>query len=392
MNKEIIYFNNAATSWPKPKIVTDLVLTSQYQPYHEHGRSTISELKDYVTMTRKQLAFFFNCHENYQQVIFTSSATESLNMLIHGYTKNREKTHVITSELEHNSVLRPLYTLQNENKIDLSIIPFNEDGYVSLQTIEETVKENTGLVVLTHGSNVLGTLQDISNIGNYLRGKDIFFIVDAAQTAGFVDINLHSLSIDGLVFTGHKGLYGFQGIGGFYIRNPQEVSSHKQGGTGVLSQHLLQPDELPLKYEAGTINYPGIVSLYAGIQFIQQIGLQNIYQKTMQLTNYTIEQLAKIDSIIVYNKKPDLPIISFNIEGLHHDDVGFILEQTSQIITRTGLHCAPLVHKRINEGKGCVRVSCSYFNTLDECNLLIDSISKITDTKQKKPIDVHQMM
>jgi len=392
MNKEIIYFNNAATSWPKPKIVTDLVLTSQYQPYHEHGRSTISELKDYVTMTRKQLASFFNCHENYQQVIFTSSATESLNMLIHGYTKNRKKIHVITSELEHNSVLRPLYTLQNENKIDLSIIPFNEDGYVSLQTIEETVKENTGLVVLTHGSNVLGTLQDISNIGNYLRGKDIFFIVDAAQTAGFVDINLHSLSIDGLVFTGHKGLYGFQGIGGFYIRNPKEVSSHKQGGTGVLSQHLLQPDELPLKYEAGTINYPGIVSLYAGIQFIQQIGLQNIYQKTMQLTNYTIEQLAKIDSIIVYNKKPDLPIISFNIEGLHHDDVGFILEQTSQIITRTGLHCAPLVHKRINEGKGCVRVSCSYFNTLDECNLLIDSISKITDTKQKKPIDVHQMM
>jgi cysteine desulfurase family protein len=375
----IIYFNNAATSWPKPRMVIDQVNESLQKPYHEQGRATEINLCDYPKMTRRELAAFFNSNSP-NKFIFTSNATDSLNLLIHGFVSPfKEKIHVITSELEHNSVLRPLNTLQKKNCIDLSIVPFEEPGYVSLETIKDTIQNHTKLVVLNHGSNVLGTIQDILKIGLFLKNNNIFFIVDGAQTIGHVPFDFRKTCFDAIAFTGHKALYGFQGVGGFYVENPNLIDSFKQGGTGVFSEYPLQPTEMPLKFEFGTHNYPGIVSLYAGLQFIKKIGIDKINDKTKIMTKFIIGELSKYENVIIYNKNPDLPIISFNIKGFNQDDLGFLLQNQFNIITRTGLHCAPLVHKKIDNGTGCVRLSLSYFNTMDECEKFIDAIQKIAE-------------
>ncbi len=381
---EIIYFNNAATTWPKPKEVIDYVADSLKLPYHEHGRATSKKIIDYPIITRKKLNEFFN-GDNYKHFQFTSNATDSLNLLIHGYVKNfDEKIHVITTELEHNSVLRPLNTLNKEKKIDLTIIPFNKKGYIALESIEENIRHNTELVVLNHGSNVIGTVQNIKEIGNYLNEKNIFFIVDIAQTAGHIPIDLTKIKVDALVFTGHKSMFGFQGIGGFYIKDPTKVKSYKQGGTGIISQYPYHPKEMPLKYEFGTLNYPGIVSLYAGIDFVQKIGLKKIEEKTKVMTEYIVNQLSNFENIKIYNKNPDLPVISLNIEGLGNDDLGFILMNEYSIMTRTGLHCAPLVHKKIDGQKGCLRISLSYFNTIEQCEYFTKILKKIALNMKNK--------
>lgn len=380
MKDDLIYLNNAATSWPKPKQVVDLVNISLEKPYQEHGRSTEKDLYDYPKMARKKLALFFHCVDP-NHFIFTSNATDSLNLLIHGYVAHvSEKIHVITSELEHNSVLRPLNTLQREGNIDLSIVSFDDNGYVSLDAIKQSIRVDTKMVVLNHGSNVLGTVQDIDTIGKYLQKENIFFIVDTAQTAGHVKIDLQKTPVDALVFTGHKAMYGFQGIGGFYISRPELIESYKQGGTGVFSEYPFHPQEMPLKFEYGTHNYPGIVSLYAGLQFIEEIGLDALKKKTDEMTHHIIEEFEKIENVVLYNKSPDLPLIPFNINGMDQDDVGFLLQNQFNIMTRTGLHCAPLVHKKIDDGRGCVRASLSYFNTLEECDYFVDAVRKIAES------------
>ncbi len=380
MNAPLIYFNNAATSWPKPNIVHDMVSSSFQQPYHEHGRATDENLNDYPKMTRKKLSDFFHI-ETPNNFIFTSNATDSLNLLIHGYIQSYgREIHAITTELEHNSVLRPLNTLQKQGAIDLTIIPFDDAGYVSLDTIRCEVRDTTKLVVMNHGSNVLGTTQDIESIGQYLSEQNIFFVVDAAQTAGHLEIDLNKTAVDAIAFTGHKSLYGYQGIGGLYIKYPEKVESFKQGGTGVYSQYPYHPTEMPLKFEFGTLNYPGIVSLYAGLDFIEAQGIRSMNEKTHSMIYHIIKELSRMENIILYTKQPDLPIVSFNIEGMDNDDVGFILQKEFNIMTRTGLHCAPLVHKRIDNGRGCIRVSLSYFNSMAECDTFINAIEKITKT------------
>ncbi|MFH2021370.1 MAG: aminotransferase class V-fold PLP-dependent enzyme [archaeon] len=376
MQKDLVYFNNAATSFPKPKCVIDGVNKSLRTPYGEHGRSDASNQIDYPKLTRTLLFDFFGGEtpENFQ---FTSNATESLNILIHGFIKKQNgKIHVITSELEHNSVLRPLYTLEKQHKITLGIIGFDKEGYVTLNSIKAAKQKDTKLAVLTHGSNVLGSVQDIERIGAYLSKENIFFIVDGAQTAGNVKINLSKIMLDAFVFTGHKSLLGYQGIGGFYIKDPNKVESCKQGGTGVFSEYKYQPDSMPLKFEAGTLNYPGIVSLYEGIRYLQKN--RNGIQLTKKLTAHLIKGLKKIRSLKIYNNAPDLPIIAFNISGIGCDDVGYILAKHN-IITRTGLHCAPLIHKKIDKGKGCVRVSLSSSNTPEECDQFIRITRKIVE-------------
>lgn len=380
MASNLIYFNNAATSWPKPQKVIEEVNTSLVKPYQEHGRTTDQSLLDYPKLTRKKLARFFNSSKP-QNFIFTSNATDSLNLLIHGFREHKnEKIHVITSELEHNSVLRPLNTLQKNDKIALSVVSSDDNGYVTLDAIKQVIQSHTELMVLNHGSNVLGTVQDIDTIGKYLQKENIFFIVDTAQTAGHVKIDLKKTPVDALVFTGHKAMYGFQGIGGFYISGPELIESYKQGGTGVFSEYPFHPQEMPLKFEYGTHNYPGIVSLYAGLQFIEEIGLDALKKKTDEMTHYIIEEFEKIENVVLYNSSPDLPLIPFDINGMDQDDVGFLLQNQFNIMTRTGLHCAPLVHKKIDDGRGCVRASLSYFNTLEECDYFVDAVRKIAES------------
>jgi len=372
----LIYLNNAATSWPKPPEVIAEVIKSLNNPYFEQGRTTAGGAIDYPVAARTALAGFF-CAEKPDHIIFTQNATDSLNLLIHGFTRNAPAPfHTITTELEHNSVLRPLHAQEIKGAITLTTVPFT-DHRISLTTIKEAVRANTRLVVMTHGSNVLGSVQDIKPIAEYLRANDIFFIVDGAQTVGHIPIDLSHIPVDAFVFTGHKALFGIPGIGGFYLSDPAAIAITKQGGTGSDSASRLHPREMPMRFEAGTHNYPGIASLYAGVRFIEGISLAAIERKGRELTASFIRALKKTDTIHIYNESPDLPIVSFNIDGLDNHETGFILARAYQVITRTGLHCAPLVHQRIDGGNGCVRASLSWFTTPDECQVAAEAIREV---------------
>ncbi len=372
----LIYLNNAATTWPKPSEVLEEVANCLRQPLHEPGRTTGNGSMDYPSAAREALAAFFHSGpaENF---IFTQNATDSLNLLIHGFVKKTGmQFHAITTELEHNSVLRPLTTLEQEGAITLSVVPFI-DNTVSLAAIEKAICSETRLVVMTHGSNVLGSVQDIRPIAEYLHANDIFFIVDGAQTAGHIPVDLSDIPVGAFVFTGHKALFGIPGIGGFFISEPDAIAITRQGGTGTDSRTLTQPFEMPMRFEAGTHNYPGIASLYAGIRFITSIGQEAIEKKNTDLTRCFIRELKDTQGITIYNEKPDLPVVSFDIAGIDNHEAGFILARAYNVIMRTGLHCAPLVHECIDGGKGCIRASFSYFNTRDECRVAAEAIREV---------------
>lgn len=372
----LIYLNNAATTWPKPKEVLDAVASCLGHPVHETGRTTGTGSIDYPSVTRESLATFFHAGPP-DHCIFTQNATDALNLLIHGFVKQTGSPfHAITTELEHNSVLRPLATLEHEGAITLSTVPFT-NAMINLAAIKKAIRPETRLVVMTHGSNVLGSVQDIKPIAEYLGTNDIFLIVDGAQTAGHIPVNLSDIPVGAFVFTGHKALFGIPGIGGFYIPNPDAVAITCQGGTGTDSQTLTQPGTMPERFETGTPNYPGIASLYAGIRFIQSVSLENIERKGKELTRQFTRELKSIPGITLYNETPDLPVVSFNIRNIDNHDAGFILARAYNIITRTGLHCAPLVHTRIDGGQGCIRVSFSWFNTPEECIRAADAIREV---------------
>lgn len=376
---QMIYLNNAATTWPKPPEVLQEVTECLRQPLHEPGRTTGNGSMDYPSATREALATFFHTRpaENF---IFTQNATDSLNLLIHGFAKKiGTPFHAITTELEHNSVLRPLATLEQDGAITLSVVPFT-DNTVSLTAIKNTICPETRLVVMTHGSNVLGSVQDIRPIAEYLHANDIFFIVDGAQTAGHIPVDLSDIPVGAFVFTGHKALFGIPGIGGFFIPEPDAIAITRQGGTGTDSRELTHPFEMPMRFEAGTHNFPGIASLYAGIRFINTVGLGEIERTGADLTNRFIQELKRTQGITVYNENPDLPVVSFDIAGIDNHEVGFILARAYNIIMRTGLHCAPLIHERIDGGKGCVRASFSYFTTREEIETAAAAIREVAES------------
>lgn len=371
----LIYLNNAATSWPKPSGVIQAVQESLELPFGG-GRGTGKAQRDYLTEGRETVAQFFG-EESPDTIVFSSNATDALNTLIHGFTASSpEKFHVITTTLEHNSVLRPLHHLEKKGRIELDHISFS-NAKVNPEAIIEAVTDKTRLVVMNHGSNVLGSVQNIRAVGEYLHDKDIFFIVDGSQTAGHIPLDLSAIEFDAFVFTGHKALFGMPGIGGFCIRNPDPVLPVRMGGTGTDSGSLDQPGGLPERYEIGTHNYPGIASLIAGITFLQSIGMDALQRRADRQTELFIKELSSEPGITIYNPDPELPIIAFNIPGLDNDDVGYILARKDNIVVRTGLHCAPLLHKEIDDGVGCVRISPSWFTTDEECRIAADAIKEI---------------
>ncbi len=379
VQSQLIYLNNAATTWPKPPDVLQEVMECLRQPLHEPGRTTGNGSADYPSAAREALAAFFHAGPP-EHFVFTQNATDSLNLLIHGFAKKTGTPfHAITTELEHNSVLRPLTALEQEGGIELSVVPFT-DNTVSLAAIKKTICPETRLVVMTHGSNVLGSVQDIRPIAEYLHANDIFFIVDGAQTAGHISIDLSDIPVGAFVFTGHKALFGIPGIGGFFISDPDTIAVTRQGGTGTDSRELTHPFEMPMRFEAGTHNYPGIASLCAGIRFITSTGQETIENKNTDLTRWFIRELKDIPGITLYNENPDLPVVSFDIAGIDNHEAGFILARAYNVITRTGLHCAPLVHERIDGGKGCIRASFSYFNTRDECRAANEAIREVAES------------
>jgi cysteine desulfurase/selenocysteine lyase len=373
---QMIYLNNAATSWPKPPQVLAAVNESLSLPVFGSGRTTGTQGEDYITEARESLSAFLSADPP-EHIVFTHNATDSLNILIQGFLAgNRNGCHALTTALDHNSVLRPLTEYERQHRIRLSIIPF-EGCSVRPDAVEAAIEPDTRLMVMTHGSNVLGSVQEIRSIGTILHDHRIYFIVDGAQTAGHIPVGLRDLPVDAYVFTGHKGLLGIPGTGGFYLRDPEAIAPVRYGGTGTDSFSLLHPRGMPDRFETGTHNYPGLAALAAGVRFIEERGIHSIAEKAEAQTSFLIRELKREGNITLYNDHPDLPIVAFNIHGLQNDDVGFMLARAYGIIARTGLHCAPLVHRTIDGGEGCVRFSLSWYTTDEECRIAAHAIREI---------------
>ena len=372
----IVYLNNAATSWPKPPQVENALRESLALPFFGSGRTTGSEGEDYATRAREELSALFSI-DNPDTIAFTHNATDSLNILIQGFLAgNAGGCHVLSTALDHNSVLRPLHEYQGQGRIRLDILPFRQ-GYVSPEQVSEAIIPGTRLMVMTQGSNVLGTVQDIRAIGEILHDHGVYFIVDGAQAAGHIPVSLADLPVDAWAFTGHKGLFGIPGTGGFWVKDPGTIAPVRFGGTGTDSASLFHPREAPSRFEAGTPGYPGLAALAAGAGFVAGTGIRAIKEKAQRQTRYLVRELSEEPSITVHHASPELPIISFNIGNLPCDDAGFILARAYGIIARTGRHCAPLVHKIIDGGEGSIRVSLSWYTTDEECRAAAHAIREI---------------
>ncbi|KLK87245.1 aminotransferase class V [Methanoculleus sediminis] len=374
-NPPIIYLNNAATTWPKPPEALEAARLSLALPVFGSGRTTGSQGEDYISLAREALSGLLAADPP-EHVVFTQNATDSLNILIQGFLAGEAGCHVITTELDHNSVLRPLHELERQGRIRLTVLPF-ENGAVCPGAVRAAITPGTRLMVTAHGSNVLGSVQDVARIGELLHDHGVYFIVDGAQTAGHIPVDLRKLPVDAYVFTGHKGLLGIPGTGGFYLRDPESIAPLRYGGTGTDSFSLFQPREMPERFETGTHNYPGLAALAAGVNYIASIGVEAIAEKAERQTAFLIGELKKEPNITVYNESPALPIVSFNIHEMENDDVGFILARAYGIVARTGLHCAPLVHRAIDGGKGSVRLSLSWFTTDEECRTAAKAVKEI---------------
>lgn len=376
----MIYLDNAATTFPKPEEVYEEVMRCMKEYGANPGRSghrLALEAGRVIYDTRELLGEMFNI-KNPMNIAFTCNGTDGLNTAIKGLLKSGD--HVITSTMEHNSVLRPLKALEKVG-VELSIIKCDKEGFIDLKDIEKNIKANTKAIVTTHASNVLGTIFPIEEIGKITKENGLIYIVDAAQTAGLYDIDVEKMNIDVLVFPGHKSLLGPQGTGAMYIGENICIDCTKQGGTGSASESLIQPDMMPDKFESGTPNTPGIAGLGRGIKFIMDRGMANIRQHEEQLTQYFLDELSKIEEVIVYgpkDSKKQAPVVSLNIKDADSSGVGYVLDSEFDIAVRTGLHCAPLAHKTAGTlESGTVRFSIGYFNTREDIDKSIEAIKSI---------------
>lgn len=378
----MIYLDNAATSFPKPSEVYNEVLKCMKSYAANPGRSSYDmaiKAASKIIETREEICKLFNIPSPFN-LIFTSNATEALNIGIKGVLEKGD--HVISTVIEHNSVLRPLHSL-SENGVEVTLVSADKAGYVNIRDIKEVINKNTKMVIINHVSNVLGSVQDIKNIGNLLKSKGIIFMLDASQSVGSIPIDVEENNIDLLAFSGHKGLLGPQGTGGLFIREGIKLKNFKEGGTGSNSHFMIQPDFMPDQFESGTLNTPGIAGLGEGIKFINRIGIDNIQKCEKELISYLLEELKKLSYIKIYGSdsvKRRGSVISFNIDGIDASIVGDQLNEEG-IAVRTGYHCAPLIHELIGtEYAGTVRVSPGYFNTFDDIEKLLVAIMRIYKT------------
>lgn len=377
-----VYLDNSSTTFPKPKEVIDGMYNYMLNIGGNSGRGNYSnslESNRYLYDAREIICNFFN-YDSPSNVIFTNNVTTSLNMLIKGILKPGD--HVITSSMEHNSVIRPLIWCQDNLPIELDILKANSSGFININDFKDKITNKTKLVVITHASNVTGSIQDIKNIGKICCDNNIFFIVDSSQSAGVLSIDIKAVNANAIAFTGHKSLLGPQGIGGFILdsRFNSSCSSLIQGGTGSISSSLQQPDFLPDKFESGTLNLPGIVGLAEAIKYINSIGLNTIYEHNHYLIKYLLNGLLNIDGITVYGDlsgKMITSCVSINANSLDPSELSYYLESNG-IKTRSGLHCSPLAHETIGTyPTGTVRLSISYFTTKEEIDYTLDVLKKL---------------
>ena len=379
--KRIIYFDNAATSWPKPvsvyKKMDEFIRKWGANPGRAGHRMAVGAER-IIEETRYQIARFFGI-KDHRRIIFTLNCTDSLNIGIKGLL--RKGDHVITTYLEHNSVSRPLEGLVRKGIITVTRVNNTEEGFIDLEELYKAFTPKTRLVVIVHGSNVIGSVQLIKEIGKISKEKGTIFMVDAAQTAGVIPIDVERDNIDLLAFPGHKALFGPPGTGGLYVGPGVNLETWREGGSGVDSESELQPEELPFKLEGGTTNTVGVAGLGAGIAFIQKEGIEKIRQHEMELTQYLLQKLSEMKKVRIYGSRDGemrIGTVSFNIEGLSPAEVGAILDESFSIACRTGLHCAPYTHKKLGTfPEGTVRFSMGYFNTRKEIDFAINSLAQI---------------
>ncbi len=377
------YFDNAATSYPKPEGVyeelIDIMKTRGANP--GRGSHTMAlNASRVIYDTRCKLAKLFNI-ENPLNIAFTHNATHSLNMAIKGYL--RKGDHVVTTSLEHNSVLRPLYSLEEDFGLELTIVEADSDGGIDTETLLSAIREDTKAVVMTHASNLTGTILPVKEIGRVCSERGITLIVDASQSAGYLDIDVEDMNIDILCFTGHKSLYGPQGTGGIYIKDGIKLSPLMEGGSGSHSKLKRHPREMPDLLEYGTLNAPAIGALGVGIDFITEIGLEKIRSHEEELVKTFIEGIADLPHIEIYGRTEEkrTPVVTLNIEGADPAEVSQLLDEEYNIATRPGMHCAPLAHRSIGTYEtGAVRFSFGYFNTLEEINYVVNALKEIVES------------
>ena len=378
----MIYLNNAATTYPKPASVLAAITANLGRQPHCSGRSAKGDGRDIdeIEQARRSIASLIGASDS-KDVIFTSGATESLNLLVQGLEAIKGG-HVITTAAEHNSMLRPLWRLEDEGLIALSVAGMETGGIASLDEIQSLARPDTTLLAVNHVSNVTGESHDIDSFGALAHKRGWIFAVDASQSVGGYAIDVKSSHIDALAFSGHKYLYGATGCGALYLSPRVEPRPLMTGGTGVRSDLRGQPPTRPHLYEAGTPNIPGIVSIGAGIEFIKSVGIPEITRKHRRLSTHAREKLSHIDGVTCQGGQHS-SIISFTFAGVPSSEFAYILENSFDITTRSGLHCAPLMHKALGTWpEGTVRASPSHLTTDDDVAQFLEAVASICRSKR----------
>ncbi len=372
----MIYLNNAATTYPKPQCVTDAYTAAFSAPPAGQFRSSgQGRGQDIFTRCRENLGRLFGIGDP-ERIYFTSGATDALNQLFHGLERRGKK--ILTTQTEHNSVLRPLYNGIAEGA-EVEIVPCGRFGRVSPEEAEKRITPDTGMIVLNHCSNVTGMIQDAARFGKIAKRHGLLFLLDASQSAGCIPIDCDAWHADALVFTGHKGLFGPQGTGGYFLRKGVGLRPYRYGGTGRDSSRLTYGDE-EYEYEAGTQNGHGIPALNAGVEYILERGVEQIAEEEQRLMGLLYDGLSDIRGVTVYGEKGENlgPVLSLNLAGLRPSELAYILQNGYETVVRAGLHCAPLIHQAMGtEEHGTVRISISALTKEQEVEEFLGNMREI---------------
>ena len=376
-----LYFDNAATSWPKPEAVYKAAEIQMRQACGNPGRSGHTrtlEADRLIYRTREAAARLFNISDP-ARVVFTYNATDALNIALKGFLKAGD--HVLYTAMDHNSVLRPLGRLRRDELITSTMIPCSDQGYPDLDYLEHSYRPETSLLVINHASNVTGAIAPLSDMIASAHKRGIKVLVDAAQTAGVVPIDTQKEEIDLLAFTGHKGLLGPTGTGGLYVSSGLDLNPLREGGTGSQSEMDLHPASMPERLEAGTLNSSGLAGLLEGITFILNTGVEEIQKSESHLRQYLYTKLQSINALTLYGPGDSgqaAAVVSFTLENADSGEIGYILESSYGILCRTGLHCAPLAHQAIGTfPEGTVRLSPGFFTAEKDIDYLVNALNEI---------------
>ncbi|GBF34704.1 cysteine desulfurase [Desulfocucumis palustris] len=382
MDDKLIYLDNAATSFPKPREVMDRMVDTYARLGVSPGRGSYDlsmEAADLVFQTRRKVARFFGAPDP-ERVIFAANATDALNLAILGLVGPGD--HVVATRLEHNSVLRPLFHLAKQCGIEYDLVAFDGSGHVDPEAVARAIRPDTRLVICTHASNVLGTVQPVPDIARVCAGRGVPLLIDTAQSAGHVRIDMAKWNVSAVAFTGHKALLGPSGIGGLVLSSRLEVNSTRFGGTGIDSRSLLHTQAFPYRLEAGTLNLLGIFGLLAGLDYLEKEGLEHVQQREMAMTRRLYEGLSAIPRVALHSPKPtdnDVPVLTCTVKGVTSEDAGAILDGDYGIAVRTGLHCAPLVHADLGtDASGAIRFSMGRFNTGEDIDRALEAMEAIS--------------